>query len=224
MTNRDGMRPLLAVAALMLALAPPARVVAQASPMPVSSDATASAARRAAAALVQVGDRIVLHVLREPELTQTATVNERVEVVFAKIGTVNLSATPIGALQDTLRRRYSRYLRDPAIDAVVLRRVIVHGDVRVPNVYLVDVTTTLRDVIAMAGGMLESANAKNITIVRDQQRIPVPNWVGDQTLASDLKSGDEIIVGRKNWLVLNALSATSVATLVASVAMTFLRR
>src|SRR5204862_36777 len=79
-------------------------------------------------------------------------------------------------LQDTLRTRYSEFLRDPELEVAVLRRVVVNGEVKVPNVYLVDVSSTVRDVIAKAGGLTESGSASRVSIVRDGKRLSVKGW------------------------------------------------
>jgi polysaccharide export outer membrane protein len=147
-------------------------------------------------------------------------VNERGEVSLTKLGVVQVSRFTITELQDTLRVRYSRYLRDPGIDIVLLRRVSVNGEVAKPNVYYVDVATMLRDVIAKAGGITESGDHKKVTIVRDGERLRVRNWEQDQTPATDLQSGDEVIVERRNWFALNALpvagTAIALVTLLAT--------
>jgi len=179
-------------------------------------DGGGHAALRAADARIAPGDRIVMHVVGEPLLTDTMMVNERGEAAFAKLGVMNVSALSIARLQDTLRAEYARYLRNPALELIVLRRIAVNGEVKNPDVYLVDVSTTLRDVIAKAGGLTEQANASKVEIVRDGARTRVPGWQRDRGVTSDLRSGDQVIVGRKNWLLINLLPATSTAVIIAS--------
>jgi protein involved in polysaccharide export with SLBB domain len=182
-----------------------------------------TAAERAAAAHIEPGDRLVLKVWREPLLSDTAMVNERGEVVLPRLGIVHVTHHSISSLQDTLRARYAAFLRNPAVTIVVLRRVVVNGEVVRPDVYMVDVATTLRDVIARAGGIKETGNAKKVSIVRDGRTIRVPNWDRDRTVASDLRSGDQILVGRKNWLALNTMPALSIVSIVASIALSLRR-
>ena len=181
-----------------------------------AQDGVEGAARRAAATLVRSGDHIALHFLREPQLSGELLVDERGNAAFPKIGLLHVSQLTIGALQDTLRARYSEFLRVPELEVVVLRRVVINGEVKIPNVYLVDGTSTVRDVIARAGGVTEFGNKNNVAIVRDGKRARVKNWEGDQGPGFDLQSGDQIIVGRKNWLIMNSLSVISTGVLVAS--------
>jgi protein involved in polysaccharide export with SLBB domain len=182
-----------------------------------------TAAQRAAATRIEPGDLLVLKVWREPLLSDSTTVNERGEVALPRLGVMRITEYSISAFQDTLRARYATFLRNPAITVAILRRIVVNGEVARPDVYLVDVTTTLRDVIARAGGIKETGNSKKVSIVRDGRTIRVPNWDRDRTLASDLRSGDQIVVGRKNWLALNTMPALSMVSIVASIALALRR-
>jgi protein involved in polysaccharide export with SLBB domain len=179
---------------------------------------------RASASRLEPGDRIVVHVLREPLLSDTVMVSEKSEAAFAKLGVINVGAFSIGQLQDTLRAEYSKYLRNPAIEIVVLRRVAVNGEVKNPDVYLIDVSTTLRDVIARAGGITETGDRKKVDVVRGSNRVRIKGWEADQGSAGDLRSGDQVIVGRKSWWVLNALPAVSTTVVIASLLLTISRR
>lgn len=172
------------------------------------------AARRAASEKVRPGDRIELHFLRDRDLSNAVTVNDRGEAVFPKLGTLNVSHIAIGALQDTLLRRYSEYLRDPELEVAVLQRIVVNGEVKAPNIYFLDVASGVRDAIAKAGGLLETGNKNKVTVVRGSQRSRVKGWEQNQGPETDLQSGDHVIVGRKSWLVLNALPVISTSVIV----------
>jgi polysaccharide export outer membrane protein len=134
--------------------------------------------------------------------------------VFPKLGSLPVSSITIAALPDTLRSRYSQYLRDPELDVTVLRRVTVNGEVRLPNVYMLDVNSTVRDAIAKAGGLIETSQRDNVVIVRGGQRIRVRDWQSNTDADTDLMSGDQVIVARKSWLELNALSVISTSVIV----------
>lgn len=177
-------------------------------------DAVEEAARRAATAFVRPGDRIELQFRRDRELNSSISVNERGEAVFPKLGSINVALLTIGGLPDTLRARYTEFLRAPELEVVVLRRVVVNGEVRMPNVYMLDVTSGVRDAIARSGGLLETANKKDVVIVRDGERKRVKGWEQNQGPETDLQSGDQIIVGRKSWFVLNALPLISTSVIV----------
>lgn len=172
------------------------------------------AARRAAAAHIRAGDRIELQFRRDRELNSSVTVNERGHAVFPKLGALEVAGIPIGGLEDTLRARYQEFLRAPELEVTVLRRVVVLGEVRAPNVYMLDISSGVRDAIARAGGLLETANRGKVWVVRDGQRIRVKDWDRGRGPENDLRSGDQVVVDRKSWLVLNALPVISTSVIV----------
>lgn len=204
------------VTLLVLALA------SQAQAQAPSTDPNA-AAERAAKSSVQAGDRIFVKVYRELELTDTLNVNPDGSIVLPRIGALPATQMTISALTDTVRARYGKFLRNPAVELVVLRRIAVNGEVMKPNVYYVDVATTVRDVIARAGGITLEGSDGRVDLVRRGQRTRMVNWQDDYSLASDLMSGDQIVVGRRSWLSRNAYSAISSAALVISLYVTLRR-
>jgi polysaccharide biosynthesis/export protein len=193
-------------------------------PLPQGSSAAERAAQQASTSRIQPGDRISLRVYREVDLSDSAIlVNERGEATFPKIGVVPVSRFTIGTLRDSVRARYARYLRDPDIEVVVLRRVAVSGEVRVPNVLYVEPTATLRDAIARSGGLTPDGDPKRLTVVRDGQSVRVPDWRKAEGDAFELRSGDQVVVGTKPWIVRNALGLASTAAIVISVTTAVIR-
>lgn len=180
-------------------------------------------ARRTEAMKIRPGDQIALNFLRDRELNSTVTVNERGEAVFPKLGVFAVSRMSVAHLQDSLRSRYADYLRSPEFEIVVLRRVAVNGEVKVPNVYMIDPTTTVRDVIARAGGLTDFGSRSKVAVIRRGDRHPVKDWDRETSGLFWLESGDQVVVGRKNWFVINALSTVSTAVLVASFVITLSR-
>jgi polysaccharide export outer membrane protein len=170
-----------------------------------------------AAAHVRPGDRLVVRFLDEVFLPETLTVSTRGAVVLPKLGAVDVGSVPIDDLADSLRVRYARYLRNPTVEVVVLRRVVVNGEVKKPDIYLVDARTTLRDAIAHAGGLTDNASQSAVTILRDGQEIRVSDWKSGTTQLPELYSGDQIIVARKSWLAMNVIPAVSAIAVLASI-------
>jgi protein involved in polysaccharide export with SLBB domain len=174
------------------------------------AQASVETAERVAQNQVRTGDVIILHFLRERQLSDSVIVDVRGDAVFPKLGAMNVSRFTIGDLQDTLVARYAVYLRQPELQVMVMRRVVVNGEVRMPGVYHIDAASGVRDVIARAGGTTEAANRKKVHVIREGQRISVRGWDYEGlTAAMDLRSGDQLVVGRKNWLTLNAFPAIS---------------
>jgi polysaccharide export outer membrane protein len=177
----------------------------------------AGAARRAAAVAIAVGDRVRVKVWREPTFGDEQTVDERGNVTLPRLGVVRVAGHSIAATQDTLRARFADYLRNPSVSVNVLRRVGVQGEVRAPNVYYIDVTMTLRDVLAQAGGITELGNPNDVAIVRDGRTVRLGRWRDVEARSVDLRSGDQVIVGRTSWLSRNALAVVSTVGFVVTV-------
>jgi polysaccharide export outer membrane protein len=194
------------------------------APVRAQDTAKVAAALRAGEARVQPGDRVVVKVYREAGLSDEVMVNPRGDIVLAKIGTVRAASFAIAALEDTLRVRYGAFLRDPEISITVLRRVVVIGEVRRPDIYFVDLSSTLRDVIARAGGITEIGHPGKVAIIREGVSIPAPHWQEDITRAADLQSGDQVYVGMRSWFERNAFAIASTGVLVSSFILSLMKK
>lgn len=150
------------------------------------------------------GDQIGLRIFREPELSGAFTVSEAGEVVLPKLGVVHVADRTAGGLQESLREAYAAYLRNPSIEVTVLRRVGVLGEVRQPNLYMVDLTMSVRDIVAKAGGVTPSGDPNKISIVRDGEEIRLGSM--ESMVTAELRSGDEVVVGRRHWLTADPLA------------------
>lgn len=165
-----------------------------------------------AAATVQPGDQVALRILREPEMSGSYQVDETGHVVLPRLGIVRVADQEAGSLRDSLRAAYARYLRDPSIEITVLRRIAVGGDVYKPGIYMVDLTATLRDAVAMAGGVTDQGNPDRIEILRDGRRYRVAEKDAASVATSELRSGDRVVVGRRSWFSRNPNAAIGTFT------------
>ena len=178
----------------------------------------------AGAQRVQNGDRLVVRLFGgEQILADTLLVAGNGTVVLPRLGPVVVSGFDVATLPDSLRARYARYLRNPTVDVVVLRRVVVNGEVKRPDIYYVDVLATLPDVIAHAGGLTEAANANRVSIRRNGVTTRVPDWQGSASSMGALQSGDQVRVARRPWLALNFVSVASTAAVLTSIFITLRR-
>jgi protein involved in polysaccharide export with SLBB domain len=165
---------------------------------------------------VRSGDQVLIRIWRDADLSGTYTVDHNGNIVLPRLGVVSVSGRPADELQRWLRQEFEQFVPHPSIEITLLRRVGVHGEVRKPDLYMVDLTTTLRELIAQAGGLTEQADPNGIVIVRDGEQIRVGRYEAAQFMTAELQSGDQIVIGRRNWLLLNPLAIVSTATAVAS--------
>ncbi|HVE33261.1 MAG TPA: polysaccharide biosynthesis/export family protein [Gemmatimonadaceae bacterium] len=206
------MKP-LAILLIAITLAP-GSVAAQG----VAQSAVASSPRLA------VGDRVIVRVWPEIKLSDTVVVDERGEINLRHVGSIGVLALDYDRLRDTLRARYATFLRGPVIDVIAFRRVTVNGAVNKPDVYMIDQTSTIRDVIARAGGVAPNGDAHKVEILRGAERIRAQSWDKPDAVVEQLRSGDVILVGRRPWWVENLGTITGVAGVTASIAFTLLRK
>jgi polysaccharide export outer membrane protein len=177
-------------------------------------------------AFAQPGDQVTLRVWPASAFgpPQQFIVDAFGNVTMPQIGPVAVGRIPIVELRDSLAVRYAKFILKPEVDVAVLRRVTVNGAVLRSSVYFVDVAARLRDVIALAGGVSEVGNKKKVSIIRGGVSIPVRNWETDTTDTSVLRSGDQVLVGRRSWLEINIIPVVSIGLATASFAVSLLRR
>jgi polysaccharide export outer membrane protein len=163
---------------------------------------------------LRAGDRVAIKVWSNPDLAGTFTVGVSGRIALPKIGLLAADQMDAVALQDSVIRAYTALVRDPAVEVQVLRRVGVVGEVRQPGIYYSDLSMTVADVIAQAGGLTESGSPTRIVVRRGTQQIRVDERDGANPLGA-IHSGDQIIVGRRGFWARNpGLLVSTVSGLV----------
>ena len=188
--------PLLVVFLALLAV--PARAAAQPPAVPV----------------LQPGDLLRVQIWREGDLSGEFPVDERGRVVLPLLGVREVGGMTITAVRDTLMADYARQLRNPSINITPLRRVNVLGEVNRPGTYPVDPTVSLAEVVAIAGGAGPEGDLRRIDIVRGGSVVRERIEPGASLASMDVRSGDQVFVGRRSWMDRN--SGTLVAGLLSA--------
>jgi polysaccharide export outer membrane protein len=205
------------------AFAPIVVAVALVAGQLLSAQSLQSSAVRLPTARLAAGDDVVVVVFQEKELSARVYVDARNQIALPRLGVFDVGAMTSEMLRDTVRARYATFLREPSIDVRALRRVTVNGAVLKPDVYYVDPSMTLRDVIARSGGVTSEGNSHGVTVVRGAQATAYPNWSETEQGLTEMRSGDEIVVGRRSWVAVNAGALIGVAGVLTSLAIAFLR-
>ena len=167
-------------------------------------------------ATVLSGDRVLLRIWNEPEMSDTFTVAENGSVALPLVGTVPTAGKSVHEVQDTLRVAFAEFLRNPSVDIAVLRRVGITGEVREPGIYMIDLTMTLPDLIARAGGLTEAGNPDQIVLRRGAEEIRFQRSDGERFVGAQLRSGDQVEVGELNLFQQNPLAVMATAVPLAS--------
>ena len=157
----------------------------------------------------QVGDRIVLWVQGEPEMSDTLTVRSGRLVTVPVVGDVSLGGVLRAELQDHMSEQIGAFIRNPTIRTETLIRLLVQGQVGSPGFYLVPADRLLTDLLMLAGGPTATANLNDVRVERGNVRI----WEGEALQAAiiqgrtldhlNIQAGDRIMVpeaaNRSGW-------------------------
>jgi polysaccharide export outer membrane protein len=164
------------------------------------------------------GDVVRVQIWREEDLSGEFQVDEQGEVVLPLLGRKQVSGISQDRLRDQLTQEYGQYLVNTAVNVTLLRRVNVLGEVRIPGQYTVDATNSVADVIARAQGITPDGNAEDIVLIRGGQRMRA-GIAGTQSLQeAGIRSGDQIMVGKRGWASRNFSSVVGVFSILANVA------
>ena len=173
-------------------------------------------------AAILPGDRISLKIWLEPDWSGEFDLDDRGIVVLPRLGPVQVNGLSVHEVRQLLTERYAEFLQTPAIEVTVLRRIGVHGEVKLPTLYWVDLTMTLRDAIALAGGLTPTGDPNKILVERGSERLRFGEAETAATLAAGLESGDQIVVDRRSWFALNTPFLISTVVSVSSILVGFL--
>ena len=143
---------------------------------------------------------------REAEMTGDVTVRPDGRVTLPLLGEVNAAGLTPDALKQRITEAANKLFEDPSVTVTVRqinsRKVYITGNVTTPGSHPLTGERTVLQVIALAGGLTEFADRKNITVVRvegGKQRVFKLNYNDvskgkhlEQNIV--LKPGDTIVV------------------------------
>lgn len=167
-----------------------------------------SAAVPAAAPEYVIGPDDVLSISfwGEKDLTTEVTVRPDGKVTLPLINDVSASGRTPEQLREAIREAARAFLEDPTPTVIVKeiksRVVYITGQVEKPGPYPLNGQLTVLQLIAVAGGLKEFADGKNITVMRNQdgQVVALPfnyrDVIKRRNLAQnvDLRPGDTVVV------------------------------
>ena len=160
------------------------------------------------------GDRVELAISQEDDLSGNFPVDQHFIVTLPLIGDIDVRGETERSLRDKVRDGLQDELRNPSIQVRVLKRVRVLGAVIAPGIFYVDVTMSVADVLALAGGRTPAAREGAVALRRDGEVMTTDVFV--DTVFSDLavRTGDELLILERSWLdrnlapVVTGISAT----------------
>lgn len=148
------------------------------------------------------GDGVRIVVFRQPDASGEYTVNELGTLDLPLVGEVAVTGKSIRDLRGEISEKFRVYFRDPHVLVTPLYRINILGEVRNPGLYPVDLTMTLPDVLALAGGLASNGSLAKVDVLRSGRSV---RWdLSDpETRAREIgrfgfRSGDEIVVGERS--------------------------
>jgi polysaccharide export outer membrane protein len=157
------------------------------------------------------GDRVALTVEQETALSDTFTVAQARELQLPGLGAISLDGVLRSEVEQHLRTFIGRFVRDPVVRARGFVRVSITGEVPSPGFYAVPSDIVVSDALRFAGGVTSSARVRDVSIRRDGRVLWEADELSDiagggRTLDQlDVRSGDQIVVGRRGGLGLGGI-------------------
>ena len=205
-----------AAAAMLLTanVASAQKASAKGGPSPSKGNVTSPAANApvAAPAVVPaeyvIGADDVLSVVfwRDKDLTTDVSVRPDGNISIPLINDVHAAGLTPAQLKDKIVDEAKKYIEDPSITVVVKtinsRKVFITGEVKKPGPYALTGSTSVLQLISMAGGLDDYAKSEKITIVRSENgkqtsyRFNYKEVLEQKKLAQniELRPGDTVIV------------------------------
>lgn len=173
------------------------------------------AAQAQAQAPLKPGDRIVID---RADTSVVISMRADGSVVLPSIGVVRLGGLAPAAAEDSVLRVYAGIIARPDVRVTALRRVAVSGEVPRGDIFFVDATYGLAEVLAMAGGVGPEGNRKRVELWRDGARVGQFDARSGAGMSVPLHSGDLILVARAGWWSRNPFVVVSLLSTAVSLA------
>ena len=156
--------------------------------------------------VIGTDDLLAVVYWRDKEMSTDARVRPDGRISIPLINEVMAAGLTPEELQKKITEESKRFMEDASITVVVREilslRVFITGEVNKPGPYPITSTTTVMQLISMAGGLREYANAKNIMIMRKEGEKQTSFKFNYKEVAAgknlkqnvDLKPGDTVVV------------------------------
>ena len=151
-------------------------------------------------------DMLTIVFWRDKDMSTDVAVRPDGKISLPLVNEIQAAGLTPEQLRLTVTEAASKLIEDPTVSVVVRqinsRRVFVIGQVAKPGPYPLTGPTTVLQMIAIAGGLLEYADAKNVLIMRNEGGEPLSSKFNYKDVSKgknlkqniELKPGDTIIV------------------------------
>jgi protein involved in polysaccharide export with SLBB domain len=123
--------------------------------------------------MIGVGDRIIVTVYNEPDLTVRARIDKSGIVNFPLLGNLSVSnKTPKQLASELEQKLLDGYMVKPLVSVLIeeYRPFYIRGEVRSPGVYPFSLELTVDQAVAIAGGLKDRASRSDWYIIRGEEK------------------------------------------------------
>jgi len=184
----------LAVAMILLALAPLSLPAEEKAPVPAPISVAAPPAVPETGYQIGPGDVLSIEVWKDPVLTRLVTVLPDGKIAFPLIGEVVAEGKTVSQLKKEVEGRLARYVQDAVITVEVRQmnslQIYVLGRVNAPGRTILNANTNVLQALAIAGGPNAFANRSRIRIFRQEggKTLVLPFDYDDVTAGKNMES------------------------------------
>ncbi|MBP5434994.1 polysaccharide biosynthesis/export family protein [bacterium] len=160
-------------------------------------------------AMIGPGDRLVIQVYNEKELSGSYQVSPGGLIMFPFIGEINVNGlnnfTLAAKISDLLR---DGYIKNPSVtvlvDDVISKRIFVLGQVKNSGSFPIKARMSVVEAITLSGGFTQTADLNNVVVTRKEADgrekryvINIQSIVNGSKENFYLRAGDIIFVGER---------------------------
>ncbi|NIR44980.1 MAG: hypothetical protein GWN83_13440 [Gemmatimonadetes bacterium] len=153
----------------------------------------------------RVGDRVLIDVEGQEELSDTFIVSADRSLEIPVVGTVALGGVLRSEIESQLIREIGLFIRDPVVHARALVRVAIFGEIARPGFHLLPPETPITEALMSVGGPTNDADLDKVHIRRGGDRMVltaeearVAIQTGRTLDELGLRAGDEIVVPKRS--------------------------
>ena len=156
--------------------------------------------------LIGTDDVLSIVFWKDKDMSADAQVRPDGKIALPLINEITAAGLTPEQLREKLTEESKKYMEDANITVVVRqinsRKVFITGEVNKPGPYPLTASTSVMQLIAMAGGLREYANSKKIVIMRTEKGRPTSLSFNYRDVTSgknlqqnvELKPGDTVVV------------------------------
>lgn len=157
---------------------------------------------------LNVGDKISISVWGHEDLSREAVIDPDGEISYPLVGTVKAEGKTTTEIREELKKSLAEYIVQPEVNVNLISyrklKVTVMGEVRQEGSFEIRADNRVLDVISLAGGITENAEAAAATLQREGQKfgINLKELLRGNKLEDnfELKDGDQLFIPERERL------------------------